>query len=447
MNILKRLSNTDWLVAAAILLFALWKLASLHFRFGDENVYFYMTKAIGDGLLPYRDFFIADPPFFILILSAYKWFIGHHFILFKAWPIIFDCANAVLIYLILKAKSCKLAFLGPVFYLFSFTVLATSDYVTGAEITILLMLAALYADLKERPRFSGAFWALSCLCKLYAAPALIGFLAYKLYAKDFVHVRKIVIAGIITTVIILAPFALIAPHQLYYDLILHQFNRPEGLQKWSVWGFFAQMEWPLIIAALGGVLIARQRAFAASLALAALFFMLYRDLYYLYLHMLVPFLVILAVKALGELRERMGSEMLGAALVLYLLVSLYPVSSYITRFATESIFPNPEPVAAALSTAPQPYPVYGIQEVAPLVALVADKPIFGNVIDTNTQNFAAGTHDRDAISKQAVENGIYLVTHEDTLLYFDTDLFKRYCALYKSFDSGIDIYSCHKLSS
>lgn len=447
LNILKHLSKADWLAAAAIAVFAFWKLSSLHFRFGDENVYFYMTRAIGDGILPYRDFFIADPPFFILIISAYKWLIGHHYILFKAWPVIFDCANAVLIYIFLKAKNCKLAFLGPIFYLFSFTVLSTSDYVTGAETTIFFMLAALYADSKNKPYFTGTFWALSCLCKLYAAPALIGFLAYKMYAKEFVHLRKIIIAGIVTTAVVLAPFAIIAPHGLYYDLILHQFNRPIGLNKWDVWGFFAQMEWPLIIAGFAGSFAAKQKTLMVSAVLTAIFFMLYRDLYYLYLHILMPLLVILAIEALSWLKERAGGEMLGAALALYVLVSLYPVSSYAARFASGSIFSNTEPVAAALRDAPEPYPVYGIQEVAPLAALIADKPVFDNIIDTNTQNFAAGTHDRDTISLKAVENGIYLITHEDNLLYFDQDLFDRYCTLYKSFDLDIKIYACHKSSS
>ena len=61
-----------WIVALAIISFALWKLSSLQFRFGDENVYFYMSDAILRGFIPYKDFFFADPPFFIYMMAIFK---------------------------------------------------------------------------------------------------------------------------------------------------------------------------------------------------------------------------------------------------------------------------------------------------------------------------------------------------------------------------------------
>src|SRR3989338_9365317 len=37
---------------------------------GDENVYFYMAKAMSEGQMPYRDFFYAHPPLHIFLLSV-----------------------------------------------------------------------------------------------------------------------------------------------------------------------------------------------------------------------------------------------------------------------------------------------------------------------------------------------------------------------------------------
>jgi hypothetical protein len=127
----------------------------------------------------------------------------------------------------------------------------------------------------------------------------------------------------------------------------------------------------------------------------------------------------------------------------------------------EGIFNNPKEIATALQNAPDNFPVYGVQEVAPLVALMSGRTIFENKIDTNTQNFVAGTQNKTEISKNAVKNGIYLVARvgeypdlniHDTgfELYFDTDTFKAFCTKYKSFDrpnltdnlNKVTIYRC-----
>ena len=93
-----------WIVAVSIAVFVLWKLATLTFRFGDENVYFYMSSAILHGFIPYKDFVFADPPFFIYLLSLFKAVFGPHLILFKILPILFDSLSALIIYLLLLKK-------------------------------------------------------------------------------------------------------------------------------------------------------------------------------------------------------------------------------------------------------------------------------------------------------------------------------------------------------
>ena len=75
-------------------------------------MYFYMTQAILSGFIPYKDFFLADPPFFIYLLSGFKFIFGSNIILFKIIPVLFDSFSAILIYLILKKKENRFAFLG-----------------------------------------------------------------------------------------------------------------------------------------------------------------------------------------------------------------------------------------------------------------------------------------------------------------------------------------------
>lgn len=419
-----------------------------------------MTKAIQSGLLPYKDFFLADPPFFIYLLTGFKSLIGSHYILFKALPPLFDSASAILIYFLLKRRDIRHAWLGPAFYLFSFTVLSTSDYVTGAEVMIFLILLANLLSEKGKNFWSGVSWALACLCKLYAGPALVGFLAYKLWKREWLALQNTILGGMLATIIIMLPFFAIASHQTLYDLVLHQLNRPEGLNKWNVWSLFMSFEWLLLLGACIGAYIAKNKIFAFQAVLSALFFLFYRDLYYLYLHILIPYLAILAVYFTNKLYEQ-KAELAYGFVGIFACVALYPVLSYTQTFAPQGIFQNPEEIAYTLVQEKDNKPVYGAQEVAPLIALMADRKIFQNVIDTNTQNFAAGTHNRKDISEDLQKSGAYLIARiadypkqnikdKGFEEYFEQRVFESACSRFKTFPrpnsldvlNDIVIYKC-----
>lgn len=405
---MKRISKETWLLILTLAVFLAWKLSTLHFRFGDENVYFYMTKAIRDGLVPYKDFNLADPPTFIYLLTGFSALIGKHFILFKIWPPLFDAGNAVLIFLILKKIGNKVATLGPALYLFSFTILSTSDYVTGAETAIFFMLLAIYLDMRKKSARSGVSWALACLSKLYIAPALIAYLGYKAYKREFSSLARITLAGIFCSLVVLIPFFIIAPHETLANLVIFQLHRPAGLNKWNVIGFFFQMEWPLMLLALLGAFVTKHRAFIWPLCASCIFLLWFKDLYYLYLHLLLPFLAILAMEFVSHLLMR-KEELVWSLIGVYTVFLVYPLITYTSTTAAQGIFEHPEEVASALVNAQDTRPIYGVQEAAPLVALIANKPIFQHSIDTNTQNFSSGALNKKDISDDAIKHGIYLI--------------------------------------
>src|SRR3989344_8549406 len=100
-------------------LFLYIKLGNLSLRFGDGNAYIYMAKAINDGLIPYKDFFLADPPVFPYFLSLIRLFVGDHLIIFQIIPLLLEIASALLIYLYLRNKGLNWAPVAPLIYLFS----------------------------------------------------------------------------------------------------------------------------------------------------------------------------------------------------------------------------------------------------------------------------------------------------------------------------------------
>lgn len=451
-----------WILAITVFIFVVWKLSTLQFRFGDENVYFGMSQAVLHGLIPYKDFFFADPPFFVYLMAGFKAIFGSHLILFKTIPVLFDSLSAVLIYLLLR-KNNSFAVLGSIFYLFSFTVLSTSDYVTGAEMMIFFILLALWLDQNKKHFWSGVFWAFACLCKLYAGPALLGFLFYKIISKEFLPIRNIILGGLIASIVILTPFFILVPHQVFNDLIVHNLRRPTGIAKLKVLGVFFSFEWLLIISSIAGIFIAKNKVWVYLLIFSAIFFLFYKDLYYLYLHLLLPFIVILAVEFVAFLNKK-REELAWTFIALYVCVVIYSISGYVNIYQPEGIFYQPEEIATALKNAPENLPIYGADEVTPLVSLMSGKKIFNNMIDTSVQHFASGAQNLNLISEEAAESGIYLVTrvanYPDQNIqntgfegYFNKDIFDSSCKLYKAFNRDVPddplnqvaIYKCLKV--
>jgi hypothetical protein len=138
-------SAGDGAALVGLVAFLIYKLINLSFRFGDGDAYWYMANSIWNGILPYRDFFIADPPVFLLFLAELKLVFSAHWILYQALPIFLEAVNAGILYLLLRDK-LKLAWLAVPLYLFSFTVLGTSFFTTGDQLTILFCLLAWFAE-------------------------------------------------------------------------------------------------------------------------------------------------------------------------------------------------------------------------------------------------------------------------------------------------------------
>jgi hypothetical protein len=441
----KIISTTVALGTAAVFLFL--KLSHLVFRFGDGNAYIYMAYHFGK-LLPYRDFFLADPPFLIIVLKFFKFLFGRNLILFQAVPAVFEALTAVFLYLLLKKWKNPLSFLAPAIYLFSFTVLSTSDYLTGVQLVVFLSVLAIWAWENGWTKTSGAIWGLAVSTKLYIAPAFVGFAIFSFLKSERKVFWKFLISAIGAAALISLPFVLISLSKAFRYLIIHQLNRPAGLEKVAVLSFFLNREWFLLILALAGFFVFRKWVILAPFIFILVFFLLYADLYYLYLDNFMPYLIILSLSFLGWLWTRGGGLrwLLVFVLVLWSSLTFTSLNLYLNDFATRGRFLNSAEIADYIKTLPEDFKLYGSHEVAPLVALRAEKKLFDNQIDTNAQVFSSGGLNLEEVSKSAAEEGIYLlarivdrpeegITNAGYEGFFSQEEFKKSCQRLKLFPS------------
>lgn len=447
-----------------IVVFLILKTTTLSFRFGDSNAYFYMAKAILWGNIPYRDFFLADPPVLVIILSLLRLIFKNYLYVYQLLPAIIECVNAFLVYLLLKKENNIFAKFAPLIYLFSFSIISTCDYLTGAQFVVMFLLLGFILWKNDKPLLSGLFFATSCLIKLYAVPALLGFIVFILLQKNKAKLIKFTTGLILPIIIFLFPFLIFSYQKTIFDIITFHFYRPNGLDKFTVFAYLISREWLLIILAACGMFFAKKKEYLLSAIFAILFFVFFQDIYYAYFASVIFYFVIFALSFVDWLYKNITYKQatLYFVLIFYVIFILYSVGFYEKTAFLDNRFTNAFEISEFVKTIPGNLPIYGSHQVAPLIALLSDKKLFGNYIDTNTQIFDAKTYDIRAISQQAVGGGIIMIARivdiKDLNIhdfgyekFFDKDVFVNNCKRLKEFnDTGneltnyIVIYICSK---
>ncbi len=421
-NLAKK-SVFSWLIFLLPMIFFAWyKFSHLALRFGDGNAYFYMADQILHGAKPYLDFPLADPPLLVYLLAGVKFLIGDHLILFQAVPIICELLTVLVLFLKLKKAHNHFAPLVSFIHLFSFLILSTSDYVTGLHWVILFLSLAWYFE--DQPLMSGIFWALASLIKLYTAPALLAYCLYLVLKKDWQKLAKFLLGFIATGLLVMLPFLLTAFKEVFNFTLLHQLARPKGLDKLTIIKFFIEKDFLLLMLLVWSAInTVKKKDYRLVLPIIALliFFLSFADLYYLYLGVFSPFFSLLLLENLASFWQQSKSwqkQVLVSVAVFYLLVTVPRFLNYMQVFHDQGKFVQlVEVVNYVNNHLTKNYKFYGSHEVAPLVALASHKELFGELIDTNTQLFASGALDKQAVSQQAAEQGIYLFTKVANLSY------------------------------
>ena len=441
--------------------FAIFKLLTLSLHYGDSNAYFYMAKAVLAGNVPYRDFFLADPPALVYILAFLRIFFGNNLLVYQALPIFFESATAILLFFILKKQGIRLAFLAPIIYLFSFTILATSDYLTGGQFVIFFSILGIFFYDNKKPFLSGISFALGFLVKFYALPGFFGFLLFLLLRKDRENLYKILCTFLAIILLVFLPFIILSANNLFNYTFLHHLNRPAGLSKINVFGFLLAKEWLLIGFAVSGIVFLKEKKFFYPMLFSVIFFLIFQDIYYAYFDSFFAYITIFAVLFLDYI-FKIKKPLFYILIFIYSVFLLYSLGFYEKTSFIIDRFDNVYEIADYVKTLPQNIKIYGSHEVAPLVALLSNRELFLNYIDTNAQAFGSLALDVNKISESAVNSGIILIARINRLPeygifdtgfenFFNKQIFEKYCQNLKYFTKDdkelggfIGIYKCSK---
>lgn len=186
------------------------------FQLTDDFTYFYIGKAITEGSYPYKEIMAVHPPLHYYMMAMIYAIFGANFFILKFFVMI----NILIIsYFLFKIVSLKynygISLVSVVLFLFSGTILESAYGSAGAFETLTFIIIAYYLFLKNKLFFSGIFFALGGLTRLYFFPIFLIVLFFSLIK---IENSKIVMKYKNTLKIIFGFLVLFVPVNLFFIL-------------------------------------------------------------------------------------------------------------------------------------------------------------------------------------------------------------------------------------
>lgn len=457
-------------------IFLILKLANIAPKLSDEGFYFYTAKLVSEGQIPYQDFFFQHLPGQILLLAGIIKAFGYNLYLLKTIPILASLGTAIVLYF-LTLKSPTI----PILFLFSLSVLATTDHSTGVHEAVFFLVLTWFLLDRQKFFFAGIVLFLGLTYRIYILPAALGITLYYFLANLKIGNWKLVISGACrfaignsaTLIAGLIPYVALnltlwnSFGEKFLTPVWHyHFLKSEGIDKGKIFSFFLANEWMLLGLALIGLFIFIANNFQIpnsklvvaavfGLLAQAIFLLVFADIYYFYLVILIPFLSVLAAYALEYAVSSMqhvvsntqhavrNKPILHTTLFILLIFAAINVYNYQTNHASVSVVTNLDRIRGDVKgLTREDSTVWGSFVVTPLIALESDRKITENQVDTNAKRNYAGFLSTDEATRLATESSLFIQTATlDTsgkIVALDPDYVKQYviqdsCELFRTY--------------
>ncbi|MBI2675815.1 MAG: glycosyltransferase family 39 protein [Candidatus Aenigmarchaeota archaeon] len=436
------------------------KLPFVYYKFSDENVYFYMGKMIAEGLMPYRDFFYANPPFHIYFISLLVKVFDSNIFALKLFPILESILISVMLFLILRKAGKWQALAASLLYLFSFAIITTSDYSTGVHLTSLLLVISVYLISNEKYHHAGLFAALSVLTKQYAAPAAIGLLIYLFLARRKKFFDFLVPFIIVSAITHLA-FFILAGQAYPNEIFFYHLLKPEGIEKSRIVEFFVYWDFPALFFVLLSFLFGKKENMMLPLSIllpTLISYILFSDIYYLYFALAMPYLAWIGGHGLWSLVSKIPKSryFLFSAI---LLISAYHSYFYVADHGPAARIDFAQDLSDFVKmTTLGNETIYGSAEITPLISILSEREITNHYADTNRKLFMTGTIStarrteeikgkaRYIISKAVVSEGRIIINEDfvDKKYLSECRIAKTYDAKKDYFSNAVIVFDCRK---
>lgn len=267
MSILLLWQNLLWpfLFFASNVIFHMINLGKSVYVFTDEGVYLYAAKLLGQGLIPYKDFFLAHPPYLLYptqaILSVTNFNLNFFHFLYTVW---FFGAIFPLYFVILKLTKSFLATILSIILFSTFAELVQWDahFFALRQASMPLLIFSLYfIFVKQKSKVAGlllGIFALSLVSNLLISLCLIIALYF---SKPWSFKPKSFLATFSLIAILGYLLIMLIPNG-FSNIISYQSSRPfvpyTTRLEW-IKNYLLANNWPILLLGLAGTIVVRKK--------------------------------------------------------------------------------------------------------------------------------------------------------------------------------------------
>lgn len=395
-----------------LLIFFVAKLTNLGIRLSDTNIYFNIAYQIIHGKILYRDFFFSNFPLFAYISSFYYFVTGGNINLFYLTSIIEVGVITFLVYLITydSTKNNLISTISSLLYIFSFMVLSTSDHQTGVFTASLFAVLGFFLFKKNKLFISGALIALSLLTKAYFILIPLSFLTILLINRNWRKLLQFSIGFIITLIIVLLPSLIIAPNQLFNDIVGFSLMRPSGISKTEVGWFFITKDFIFFALLIFNLLNFKKNKFFAAVSFWGIaFFVYYQDVYYLYINFVVPFLCLSLYEFFEFSKNKLGIQKLVIPTIIFIFLTLN-LFIYVSSYRNLQKVNDMNKILAVIKKE-KPEFLYGVNDITPALLILTRTSPLDNIRDAHEYFFMKKIYDKELLTDKAIKSKTIIITH------------------------------------
>lgn len=355
--------------------------------FSDEIIYINMAKAFSEGLIPYKDFFFAHPPFQLIIFQPILLLFGASFFAIKFFVTLLSVGVAFLTYLIAKEIfDEKTGFYAFILFLIFPGFIIFSNQAFGIFEALFFFLLSFYYSLKKKPIISGIFLTISIFTR-YLTILLIPFMLYYIYKYDRKNLKNLVKYSFISILVVGLIFLIILGENFIIDTVYYhlQVNVSTNIAVWInqylTLGFFTTF------LSITAIMFSRIKKDQKILLFAlypiiydAIIILILNAVIYHYFIIVLPFVFIAAANVLSKSND----YMIKGVLVIIMLFAIVSNINSITFFLDEK---NHEIFPESLNNINENEIIFGEPRITNYISFVTDAKIANNYYDSGSKFF------------------------------------------------------------
>ena len=426
---------------------------------GDENVYYYMGKLINEGKIPYKNFFYAHPPLHLYLIALIYKIAGFNIVILKLIPLISTLISAFFIFKIAKEKFDNTeAILSSLLFLFSYSIMFNSVFSFGIEIATMFLLIGMYFFMnKKNYILSGIFFGLASVTRLLSlVPVFIIFLIVLLSSKK--NFLKLSSGFLIIFLLVNGIFALMLGNDyltpVYKFHLLKTWDSQENIKEYID---IIKLNWILFLSALLIIFVKDKKPINIFLLISIiylLFLMSLKKLFGFYFITIFPLLALIGGYSIVNLFRQLNfpkKSKIFVLIIFFLIFSWNLISDtlFLEKVGFKGFERGKDLIDFINSISNHGTLLFGDDSVVPLLALITNKEIALDFVDTNNQVFITGIRNiNNILSDLKGKDIIFIIRSKQGISYFDEvkQFLNKNCEFMSQFHDKIEgsylVYRC-----